>query len=77
MNIERQWVADGLHDLIGLSEDTTVSYLISLARQAQSIDKLKQTLLSEDWLPPENPKAQPFIERLYSEFASKRQDAVK
>ena len=41
MSTERQWVADGLHDLIGLSEDTTVSYLISLARQAQSIDKLK------------------------------------
>ena len=62
-------MADSLHELIGLSEDTTVSYLISLAQQANSIDRLKQTLLSDDWLPPSDPKAHPFIEKLYKEFA--------
>ena len=59
-----------MHSLIGLSEDTTVSYLISLARSSRSLDKLTGTLLSEDWLPPNNPKAQPFIERLYDEFST-------
>lgn len=64
-------MADGLHSLIGMSEDTTVSYLVSLSEQAQSVDKLKTKLFNEDWLPQDNPKSQAFIERLFSEFAPK------
>ena len=77
MSGDKQWVADSLHQLIGMSEDTTVSYLISLARQASSVGKLKQTLLGEDWLPPDNPKSEGFIERLFTEFAVKKQPQVQ
>ena len=59
-------MADGLHDLIGMSEDTTVSYLITLARQATSLDKLKSHLFNDDWLPHDNQKSHGFIERLYN-----------
>ena len=65
-----KWIADGLHSLIGMSEDTTVSYLITLAKQSSSLDRLKSSLLSDELLPNE-PKTMPFIERLYREFSVK------
>lgn len=66
---QRKWVEDNLHDLIGQSEDTTVSYLISLAQQASSVARLKQTVLGDNWLPPENKNSSIFVEKLYTEFA--------
>ena len=48
-------------------------YLISLAQQATSIDRLKQTLLSDDWLPPSDHKTHPFIQKLCKEFAAAAQ----
>lgn len=34
--MDRNWVSDQLHSLLGVSEDTTVSYLIAMAKQARS-----------------------------------------
>ena len=47
--------------------------MISLARSSQSADKLAQKLLSEDWLPPGDPKAKPFIDQLYAQFSVKKE----
>ena len=61
-------MADGLHQLLGMSDDTTVSYLITLAKRSTSLAKLQQELLSDELL-PNAPKTMPFIERLYSEYS--------
>ena len=60
-----------MHSLIGMSEDTSVSYLISLASQTKSVDKLEQKIFGEEWLSAEDSRSRPFIQKLFDEFAVK------
>ena len=63
--------------MLGMSDDTTVSYLISLANQAKSVDKLEQKIIGEEFLPAEDPSSRPFIQKLFSEFAAVEKTVAK
>ena len=59
-----EWVSDSLHDLIGLSDATTVQYLVSLAQNAASAFKLGEQLISEGLLEPSQ-ASRKFIQKLH------------
>ena len=64
-----QWVSDSLHDIIGLSDETTVQYLVSLARHSTSIQGLTYTLSqSEEALLPDSEKSKALAERLHKQY---------
>jgi hypothetical protein len=41
------WVEDALFNLIGLSDQTTVAYLLSLARNSKTEEHLKQRIFDD------------------------------
>jgi len=57
-----------MHDLLGLYDDTTAQYLISLAKDSKSYTDLADKLVKEDLL-PDTIKARDFISDLYSRYS--------
>ena len=46
---EEEWVNGELHSLIGMSDDMTVSYVLSLAKQMKDSAKIYQGLVDFDF----------------------------
>ena len=60
------WISDSLITLVGMTDDTTVQYLIALARQTTSVQQLSQKIA--DVLPTESVAAKELISKLYDQF---------
>lgn len=59
------WISDALHDILGLSDDTTiVRFLISLSKGASSMQQLEKQLLEQDLI-PNGEASHRLVERLY------------
>lgn len=64
------WVGDSLIEILGLSDQTTKQYLISMAKDAKSEQQLASRII-EDGLLDGTEKVQNFITKLYAEFGRK------
>ena len=64
------WISDALHNIIGLSDDTTVRFLISLSKDANSKQELESNLQSSDMLPAGEASTQ-LIEKLFDKFGKR------
>ena len=56
-----------MHEVLGLYDETTARYLISLAQESQSESALTDKLLKEDML-PDNVKSRDFISELHGKY---------
>jgi len=64
---DKNWLADRMHDVLGLYDETTARYLITLTKEASSQTGLSDKLLKEDLL-PDTVKSRDFIRDLYQKF---------
>jgi len=64
------WVGDSLMEILGLSDQTTKQYLISMAKDAKSEQQLNQKII-EDGLLDATDRVRNFIKKLYAEFGRK------
>jgi hypothetical protein len=66
---DKTWLADQMHELLGLYDETTARYLVSLTKEAKSQTDLADKLLKEDLL-PDTVKARDFISDLFSRYST-------
>lgn len=59
------WISDSLIELIGLTDQTTVAYLIAMAKDATTVDTLKRKVFNDELLPNDNPKTAAFIQKMF------------
>ena len=65
------WISDALHDILGLSDQTTESYIVSLARKSKSEkDILDQLILENDF--PATQATRNLASRLYQQLGIKQ-----
>ena len=57
------WVSDNLHSILGLSDPTSVDYIIALSKSVKDLDNLIEELLEFDL--PNTPKTHIFAEELH------------
>lgn len=65
------WVSESLIDLIGMSDETTVAYLVAMAKDSSSLPQLQQKMFQDDLLPAHNPGTKTFLDKLYNIFGKK------
>lgn len=65
------WVSDKLHELLGMSEDMTVSFVVELGRRGKSAEQVLQGLVEFEF--PDTSATKAFAEELYNKLAPKKE----